>query len=215
MRTFNIVAVWLAVSLVGCGSVNRQIEVGDGEAIDHDLSTVNGSITVGVGSTIDGNLQTVNGSIRLGRDSRAVHLSTVNGSVRLAEGARARSAESAQEARIEGSATTVNGGFKAGNGARVDGSVQTANGQIHLDGAEAGSLSNVNGGMLLENDCKVHGELVVKRPQRTGGDPPRIEILSGCRVTGPLRFERQVLLRVDESARIGEIQGTEPIRVSD
>lgn len=212
------VLVWFAITLAACGSVNRTIHVADGEHVPGNLRTVNGALLVGREAVVDGNLNTVNGRIEVGSDSRVGAISTVNGSIRLGESAQAGSSETVNgsvelgaNARIDGDVEAVNGDIRLKSGARVTGAVQAVNGRLELDGAEAGALENMNGGMHLDNGSVVHGELRVRR-SRTRPRPdttPTIVIGRNCRVVGPLVFERPVQLKVHESAEIGEVRGAE------
>lgn len=207
----------LTLLLASCGSVNQTIEVADGERIEGNLRSVNGSVIIGAEAEVTGNANSVNGHIRLGPDSRAGELNTVNGRIELGERAQARQAETVNGrirldagARVEESVSTVNGRIELGPGAAVSGRVSAVNGRISLDGAEAGSLSNVRGGIIVDNGSRVLGELIVRRSSRQSGDPPLIQIGADSEVVGPLRFEQPVNLRVHESATIGMVEGAEP-----
>lgn len=216
----NRVSILFAVLLLGgCFSINSDIEVADGETVDRGLNTVNGSVRVGTGSRVNGNAKTVNGSIEIG-ESSAVEgsVETVNGKVSLHAGAHAESVkgvngslEIGSEATVSGDVETVNGQVRVGSGAIVDGQVSSVNGQIRLQGATAGSLENVEGGIVLEAGSRVLGELRIAKGRGSFRDKPlTVEIHADCEVAGPLVFERDVTLRIHESATVGEIRGAEP-----
>jgi DUF4097 and DUF4098 domain-containing protein YvlB len=215
LRAVPMLAVLL---LGGCFSINSDISVGDGESVSRSLNTVNGSITVGSDATVEGNARTVNGSVSIGAGSRVEHVETVNGKVTLGRGATAASLEDVNGnleigpgAQVTGNAETVNGRILLGPEAVVDGTVEAVNGQIRLEGATAGSLVNINGGMVLEEGSRVLGELRVNKPRGSGVDGKvLVEIHADCEVAGPLVFERPVTLRIHRSATVGEIRGAEP-----
>lgn len=215
-RLFSLVAILL---LGGCFSINSDVEVGDGKTVDRSLSTVNGSVLVGAESTVRGDAETVNGAISIGSGSTvAGDVETVNGKIMLGEGATVRSIGGVNgsirigpDARVEGNAGTVNGQVVLAAGATVDGEVGSVNGQIRLEGATAGSVRNTTGGIVLERGSRVLGELRIEKPRLGAGDEPvSVIIHADCEVSGPLVFEREVTLRIHESATVGEIRGAEP-----
>jgi len=207
-----------ALLLSGCFSVNQSLEVGDGEHHSGNLTTVNGSIRVGSNASVDGDLMTVNGSVTIGDQSEVDDVETINGRVALGAGVTAGSIEAVNGAielgagsKIEGSVDSVNGQVSVAADGSVAGKVSSVNGKIVLSGASAGSLENYAGGMLLEAGSRVLGELRVKRPRSEDSDEPvLVEIHADCEVVGPLRFDRPVVLRIHESATVGEIVGAEP-----
>lgn len=220
----RICSILAIVMLSGCMSINSDVEIGDGETIDGSLSTVNGSITVGAESTVRGDAETVNGGVSIGRDSTVEgNVETVNGKITLAEGARAASISGVNGpvqlgagARIEGSAETVNGQVVLATDAVVRGQVRSVNGQIRLEGATAGAVRNNNGGIVLEKESRVLGELRVEKSRFANTDKPVTVIIHAeCEVAGPLVFERPVNLQIHESATVGEIRGAEPEYFSD
>lgn len=219
MKTITQLSMLAALTalLAGCFGINRDIEVPAGSRLEQSQTTVNGSVSLGEDAIVEGDLQTVNGSIRVGAGATAERVQTVNGSVSLADGARVKSIETvnggvslAANARVERSVEAVNGKIEAGAGAVIDGKVGTVNGQIVLDGAQAGSVTNTNGGMRLAAGASVLGELRIERPRRGDLKPVTVIIGADCRVVGPLVFERETVLRVHRSAEIGEVIGAEP-----
>ncbi len=214
MRRFFV--VFAALALASCISINSDVVVPDGETVD-GVSSVNGSVDVGVGSTVNGDISTVNGSISMDERAQAEDIETVNGKIEIGPETVARSLETVngsiqvgERAAISGSIESVNGRITVGSEAVVAGTVGAVNGQLLIQGAEVGSLANVNGGMVLESGSIVNGELRVRKPRGSDDDPVVVEIHSGVRVAGPLVFERPVTLRVHENAELGEIRGAEP-----
>lgn len=216
MRTVMLVIAASAL-LAGCFAINRDIEVPAGARLDQSQTTVNGSVTLGDEAIVEGDLETVNGSVRLGSGAAAQQIETVNGGVELGAGSRAVSIETVngavtigRDARVKRSAEAVNGRIRAEAGAVIEDQIATINGQIELDGAQAGSLKNTNGGMHLSNGAVVLGELRVERPRSGDQKPVTVTIGADCRVVGPLVFERETVLRVHRSAEIGEVIGAKP-----
>jgi len=210
-------AVLLVALLGGCFSINQDIEIAAGETVEQSQSSVNGSIRVGADAVVNGDLQTVNGGIELGAGASAHSLETVNGKITLAANATGHAievvngaVELGDGAAIESSIESVNGRVRIASGARVAGRVETVNGQIRLDGAEVGSIENTNGGIIVGPDSVVHGQLRVRRARGVSNGPVTVEIHAGSRVVGPLVFEREVNLRIHETAEVGEIRGAKP-----
>ena len=193
-----------------------------------DIDKVNGSITAEAGQRY-GDLETVNGSIRIEDGASVDEASTVNGGIQGGDEVSARNLE------------TVNGGIKFGRKAKIGGNVETVNGSIFFDRGSAvrDGVSNVNGGIGLVGtevggdietvsgditvgaDSHVKGRIHVEKPNRGGfswsmkkQDPPRIVIGPNAVVDGPLVFEREVVLYVHSSARIGNVSGATAKRYS-
>ncbi|MBW8811110.1 MAG: hypothetical protein JF591_20350 [Lysobacter sp.] len=150
------------------------------------IDKVNGSITAESGQRY-GDLETVNGSIRLEDGTSADEASTVNGGIQGGDNVSARSLE------------TVNGGIRFGRKA----------------------IETVAGDITVGADSHVKGRIHVEKPNRSGfnwnwkkQDPPRIVIGPNAVVDGPLVFERDVVLYVHASARIGAVTGATAKRYS-
>lgn len=223
MKRFFV--LFLVLLLAGC-NINSSVSLGDGETYDKDLKTVNGSVTVGSGSRLDGNAETVNGSVSIGQGSIIVDATTVNGSVRIADRAQLRSAEAVNGSITAGANVvasgffeTVNGKIDIGSDSIVEDGIASVNGTMILRGAEVGSIETSNGDITLEANSRVNGELVVKRSRGWGSndndEAVNVEIGANCTVVGPLRFERNVALRIHESATVGDIIGAEPVYFSE
>ncbi|MGY1459353.1 hypothetical protein ACW5F0_12020 [Luteimonas sp. A534] len=173
------------------------------------LATTNGSIRMADGVTA-GPASTTNGSISTGNDVTAESLSTVNGSIRVGE-----------RARITESVETVNGSVLIDRGSKVGGNVGNANGAIGLIATEVrGDVEMSNGDLTIGIGSHVHGGVRVRKagsnwmPIRVSTRRQRVIIGPGAVVDGPLEFEREVVLYVHDTARIGAVTGAEPVRYS-
>lgn len=172
------------------------------------LGTTNGSIRLADGVTA-GEASTTNGGISAGDGVAADRLSTVNGSIRLGE-----------RARVEGPVRTVNGSILVHRDGRV-GEVETTNGAIGLIATEvAGGVRIANGDLTIGIGSHVRGGVEVRKPSanwmpvRVSTRRQRVVIGPGAVVDGPLVFEREVVLYVHDTARIGEVTGAQPVRYS-
>jgi len=194
---------------------------------DDDVSKVNGSVTVEAGQPA-GDVSTVNGSVHIGDGAKVKEANTVNGSIDLGDRAQAKSLE------------TVNGAVTMGGGSRVGGAVTSVNGALHLaQGAEVlGKLSNVNGAIVLEAahvsggidtvggditvgaNSHVEGGILVEKNSGSwfnwGGKShdPTIVIGPHAVVQGTLEFQREVVLKVSDSAQIGPVKGATVVKFS-
>ena len=197
----------------------------DGRA--RDVDKVNGSITANAGETY-GDLSTVNGGIDLGRGARVGDVETVNGGIEAADNVSARSVSTVnggirfgKQARIDGDVETVNGGIFIDRGGNVREDVSTVNGAIGLvDTDLGGGIETVNGDVTVGVGSHVKGGIHVEKPGKSigisFGKPriPRIVIGPNAVVDGALVFERDVVLYVHDSARIGSVRGATPTRYS-
>lgn len=216
---------WIAGCLIllvlaGCNGVNQRLVIEDGEFVDRDLSNINGAIRVGAECEVTGKVSNVNGSIQIGSDSRiGASVRNTNGRIQLLSGVEVGGDVRNTNGHIElGEGTviastvhTTNGRIELAEGARVDGGVSTTNGRIRMTGAEVGSISSHNGDIELLEGSTVKGALTMKKSGGMNlGDDPEVVIGRDVTVTGPLVFEREVTLRIHESAEVGEISGAEP-----
>jgi polyisoprenoid-binding protein YceI len=172
-----------------------------------DVSTVNGSVHVGDGARVQ-KASTVNGSVELGDKAQASSLETVNGTVTLGSGSR-----------VAGEVTTVNGTLRLGQGADVAGKLSNVNGNITLDAANvAGGIDTVTGDITVGANSHVEGGILVEKSTSMihwGNDrPPVIVIGPHAVVQGTLDFEREVVLKVSDSALIGAVKGATPVKFS-
>jgi len=187
-------------------SINGSITVHKGESIQN-ASTVNGSIRIEDDVTL-GEAETVNGSITVGERVTANSLETVNGSITLADGAK-----------ISKNITTVNGKLILEKGADVAGKLENVNGQIRLTEAHVGGgIHTTSGDIEIGANSKVEGGIRVEKESMGfhfgKNNVPTIVIGPNAIVDGPLTFERKVILHVSDSAKIGPVQGAEPVKFS-
>lgn len=176
----------------------------DGDQRHGDLDTVNGSIKVEEGAET-GDIETVNGGIRVAARARTGSISTVNGSIRLAPGTV-----------TGGGVETVNGSIFVDRGSRIAGNIETVNGGIGLVATQvSGDVETVNGDITVGVDSSVSGGIQVHKPSfslsLTPGRKPRVIIGPRAVVSGSLQFERDVVLQVHRSARVGAISGAEAL----
>ena len=189
--------------------VNGSITAQPGETYA-DLSTVNGSIKVESNAQAD-DVETVNGSISGGDGIRVRSLSTVNGGIRVGS-----------QAQVSDSIETVNGSIFVDRGGNVGEGVSTVNGAIGLvDTDLGGGIETVNGDVTVGVGSHVRGGIHVEKPNNNGWfrmnnkqKPPRIVIGPNAQVDGPLIFEREVVLYVHRTAKVGRISGATPIAFS-
>ena len=185
--------------------VNGSITASAGEAYG-DLSTVNGGIDLERGARV-GDVETVNGGIEAADDVGSRSVSTVNGAIRFGK-----------QARIDGDVETVNGGIFIDRGGNVRDDVSTVNGAIGLvDTDLGGGIETVNGDVTVGVGSHVKGGIHVEKPSGNGMQwgkqrIPRIVIGPNAVVEGSLVFEREVVLLVHDSAKIGPVTGATPQR---
>jgi len=194
----------------------------------HSIDKVNGSITAEAGQSY-GDLSTVNGGIDLERGAKVEDVETVNGGIEAEDDVGARSVSTVnggirfgQRARVDGDVETVNGGIFLDRGSNVRSDVSTVNGAIGLvDTDLGGGIETVNGDVTVGVGSHVKGGIHVEKPNKNGfsigwGKPkvPRIVIGPNAVVEGNLVFEREVVLYVHASARIGTVTGATAKRYS-
>ena len=196
-------------------------------AAGQDIEKINGAITAESGKQY-GTLETVNGSITVEANSRARTIETVNGSIRVAEGVQASSLSTVNGSiragvgtQLADGAETVNGSVFIDRGSRLGKGVATVNGAIGLVGTDVGgNVETVNGDVTIGIDSHVRGQVRVEKPTSNwmpitlSKRTPRIVIGPNAVVDGPLVFEREVVLYVHQSARIGKVTGATPISYS-
>jgi DUF4097 and DUF4098 domain-containing protein YvlB len=196
-------------------------------AAQQDIDKVNGSITAEAGQTV-GDLGTVNGSIRLQDAARAGDAETVNGSIRAGDDVAADSLATVngsirigRRAEVAGGIETVNGSIFVDHGGRVGKDVATVNGAIGLVSTEVGGdVETVTGDVTIGVGSHVRGGIRVHKPTSNwmpiniSKRAPRIIIGPDAVVEGPLVFEREVVLYVHDTARVGEVTGATPVPYS-
>ena len=211
MRHLSLTLACLALALVQGCSVSV---AGDG----HNLTGVNGNVSAAAGTSYD-NVSSVNGDVRLGRGASASVAKTVNGDIRIEDEARVGEATTVngsvradRGAQISHDARAVNGSIEILERARVGGDVTTANGSIEVDGGEVnGLITTRNGNIELRSGARVLGGIHVLEDTNSRhwgrSDPPRVDIGENCVVEGTLRFDREVVLKVHPTAKIGQVVG--------
>lgn len=187
-----------------------------------NVSKVNGSISAEAGQRY-GKLDTVNGSIRVGDGVETGSIDTVNGGVKVADRARTGSIETVnggirlgREVIAQGNVSTVNGSIFSDQGSQIEGGVETVNGGIGLVGSRVRKdVETVNGDITVGIGSQVGGGVHVHKPSfsvsLTASRKPRVIIGPNAVVSGALLFDREVVLYVHRSARIGPVTGAEPI----
>ncbi|MGO4552200.1 hypothetical protein AB4059_14020 [Lysobacter sp. 2RAF19] len=192
-----------------------------------DIDKVNGSITAEPGQVYD-DLSTVNGSIKVESNAQADDVETVNGSIAGADGIRVRSLSTVNggirvgaQAQVADTIETVNGGIYVDTGGHIGKGITTVNGAIGLVQTEVGGgIETVNGDITVGVGSHVHGGIHVEKNNNHGWfqmgkqKPPRIVIGPNARVDGALVFEREVVLYVHATAKVGRISGATPIAFS-
>ncbi|WMJ67570.1 hypothetical protein [Stenotrophomonas sp. 24(2023)] len=192
-----------ALAQQSLSKVNGSITAESGQRYGK-LDTVNGSIKVGEGSET-GDIETVNGGIRIDDRARTGSISTVNGSVRLA-----------REVIASGGIETVNGSIFSDRGGQIQGGLETVNGGIGLVESQVrGDIETVNGDITVGIGSQVDGGIRVRKPSfslsLTATRKPRIIIGPNATVSGSLVFDREVVLYVHRTAKIGAVTGTQPV----
>ena len=214
----------LFVALLALSGV---VSAHDHDGPGRDIDKVNGSITASAGEAY-GDLSTVNGGIDLERGARAGKVETVNGGIEAADDVGARSVSTVngairfgKQARIDGDVETVNGGIFIDRGGNVRDDVSTVNGAIGLvDTDLGGGIETVNGDITVGVGSHVKGGIHVEKPSGNMGMQwgkqriPRIVIGPNAVVDGALVFERDVVLYVHDTARIGSVRGATAKRYS-
>ncbi len=187
-----------------------------------NISKVNGSISADPGQRY-GKLDTVNGGIRVGDGVETGSIDTVNGGVTVADRARTGSIETVngsvrlgREVIAQGDVSTVNGSIFSDHGSQIEGGVETVNGGIGLVNSRVRKdVETVNGDITVGIGSQVGGGLRVRKPNfsfsLTASRKPRVIIGPNAVVEGPLLFEREVVLYVHRTARVGPATGAEPI----
>lgn len=180
--------------------VNGSVSADAGQAYG-DLETVNGSVSIAAGATVE-DASTVNGSITVGDKAQAASLETVNGAIRIGK-----------DVQVRKDVETVNGSIFTDRGTTVGGNVSTVNGAIGLVATQlAGNIETVTGDITVGVGSHVKGGLKVEKPRGVNFSlkpkrDPRIIIGPNAVVEGPLVFEREVVLYVHTSAKVGPVTG--------
>ncbi|MGP1665121.1 MAG: hypothetical protein ACTS5I_04265, partial [Rhodanobacter sp.] len=149
----------------------------------------------------------VNGSIELGDKAQAKALSTVNGAITLG-----------RDSRVSGSVEAVNGSLRLAAGAEVGGKLSNVNGAIMLDAAHvADGIATVGGDITIGANSRVEGGILIEKSNswfHWKSHTPTVIIGPHAVVQGTLDFQREVVLKVSDSATIGPVKGATPVTFS-
>lgn len=141
-------------------------------------------------------------------------IETITRDICLAPHSRAESLES------------FSGAITLQRAAQVTGNVETDSGTVRIEGAHVGGrVTTTSGDIYIGPDSRIDGGIVVEHRGLIGvslGDlrfgfpvgsstPPRVVIGARATVAGVLRFKREVVLLVSESAKIGPVEGATPV----
>jgi hypothetical protein len=150
-----------------------------------------------------GDISSVNGGIDLASGASAQEVGTVNGGIRVGE-----------NVSVHGYLTTVNGGIRTGAGTVIEARVRTVNGKIQLRNTTVSeNVETSNGDISLRNASIVEGDLLVAKSRRNWWGRiwnskrrrPEITIDATSSVRGDIHLYREVDLRIDDAAVVGEI----------
>jgi hypothetical protein len=185
MKSVRIVTLVFVFSLLflSCKiSINRTININNGERLHASPTTVNGSILVGSDCEIYGTCRTVNGVIEVGRGSKVRDLQSVNGSISVEE-----------NVYVSGSLLAVNGSVSCRPDVKVKRKIATVNGNIELQKTRVKrDIQTYNGNVSLSDSTIVYGDVIIKRDKGSSWrqKPLRIEIRDGSVVEGNVVAER-------------------------
>ena len=195
-------------SFAACNmSVNKSIEIADGEVVTRSLNTVNGNIYIGNEAVVKASSRTVNGRIEVGRDSEVGDLQCVNGGIRLAE-----------KVLVRGDIETVNGSVSCESGVLVDGSVTSINGTIDLEKTEVKrDIKTYNGDIVLLKSSFVGGNIIVGDSKSSSKSERKIKITIGedSEVDGDIEVRNTdvvVTVHLSKGGKVnGKIKGAEVV----
>jgi len=191
----------------------------DASGLD-DVSRINSSIDVNAEQRV-GDVSTVNGKIRISRNASAGEVETINGGITVLSGAVIASAETVnggirlgRDVQVVANVKTVNGGIQTEPGSSVAADIHTLNGKIELrDTRVGGNLQTANGDIELRDGSVVEGDVVI-RGKRSWLDRlfsfgnqrnSELHVDASSAVLGDIHLYREVELRIDGDAQIGEI----------
>ncbi len=209
-RTLATLAAFLLITAVAGArsSANSSVRLAAGETLSENLNSVNGSVTVGAEADLRGHAETVNGSVQVGDGARTRDLSSVNGGIRIGD-----------RVTIDGDVESVNGSLRIGDQTTVSGHVETVNGGIDLNGAAIEhDVMTVNGRIVLDQNARVQGNIVVREYRGWSGRRRTLEIhlRDGSNVAGDIVVEdgaRKVRVTLSGGAAVqGQIHGAEVIQ---
>ncbi|MFQ5629639.1 MAG: hypothetical protein ACE5I1_12820 [bacterium] len=166
-RVFLSIIALVLLNLAACNvSVNRSIEIDDGETVSSSLNTVNGNILIGNECVVKGSSRTVNGRIEVGRNSEVDELQCVNGSIRLGK-----------EVHVLGDIETVNGSVSCDPGVKIDGEINSINGSVDLENTTVRrDLTTYNGSITLLDESIIDGDIVIEENKGSSSHRRRLKI---------------------------------------
>ena len=185
-----------------------------------NISRINSSVDVEASARV-GDVSSINGHVRVERNATALEVSTVNGSVDIASGAHIESAETVNgEIRMDENVVvdrgikTINGGIRTRSGSDIGGEVKTVNGEIELRATRVrDDVITANGDIELDAGSIVEGDIVVRgkrgwlsRMFSFGqSHTPDVTISADSEVHGDIHLYREVDLRIDDGAQVGDV----------
>lgn len=213
MRTFALLASLLFLAGVsGCSKPRDTMHRVDGSIhvvagqANGDAATTVGAISIDDNATF-GIADAIKGDIWVGAGARGKAARAVNGSITLDKGAH-----------LSGEMTVANGNLTLNEGAEA-GSVSNVNGRIITNGAIVDhGITTINGDVFVNGASRIQGGIHVNRLPtgmvQAAHEPPHIVIGPGATVEGTMKFERPVKLYVSDKATIGSVDGASPISYS-
>lgn len=184
-----------------------------------DISKVNSAIRVETNEHV-GDVSSVNGSIHIREGALASDVDTVNGGIDIDDGAVIKKAGTVnggisvgENVTVNGSLETVNGGISVGTGSTVSDTVSTVNGNIRLRNVHVGAnVNTANGDIEIKDGSTIEGDVIVKASSSwlnrllfINTKTSDLVIDKTSRVNGDIHLYKEVNLRIEEGAQIGEI----------
>lgn len=214
LNTFRFALILGTLALSGCSSIHI---AANSKNSHRDYDNVFGGITVDRGAQVR-DVSSVNGGIEIKSDVRARSVDTVNGGIDIGSNVSLGNAETVnggieigEAFQSTGSIETVNGDVEIAKGGKVGKNIETVNGDILLTEVTVdNNIETVNGDVRLKNHSIVKGDLIIQKPGGwfgggLGGDP-EVEIDAQSKVLGVIHLYRQVTLKIDENAEVGDIK---------
>lgn len=185
-----------------------------------DVSRINGSVEVAADEHV-GDVSSINGRIEIERNAVAGEVDTINGRIEVQSGARIHSAETVNgrisldnNVAVSDSLETVNGSIRTRGGSEIGDTVSTVNGDIDLQQTRiGGDVKTANGDIELRQGSVVEGDVIVRGSRSwltrlfSFGHhrPTELRIDASSKVMGDIHLYREVDLRIDDDAEVGEV----------
>lgn len=166
--SFSLLLMLFATGLISCEgvSVNKSIQIEDGETVRNDLSSVNGNITIGDNCKVLGDCNSVNGAVEIGENSEIDDISTVNGSISVGK-----------NSIVHEDMESVNGSVTCEAGVKIRGEINTINGSLELFNTEVErNITTVNGSISLNEQTLVMGNIEVEVKGKILSDNRKVKI---------------------------------------